>query len=99
MFDKMKNLYELQQKARELKKQLEGITLERKSHDGLITLRVNGMQRIQSLSIDPQFLSPDQKDRLETSLKMLISEAFEEIQKKSAEQSAALMKGMNIPGL
>jgi len=94
MFDKMKQVYEMQKKARELQKALENIRLEKTSKDGLLRVAVNGAQKLESLTIEPSFLDPAKKDNLERTLSSLINDAFSEVQKQSAAQMAGLMRGL-----
>jgi DNA-binding YbaB/EbfC family protein len=97
MFDKMKQLYDMQKKARELQKQLESIKFEKASKDNLLRVNVNGTQRIESLSIGAEYLAPEKKEVLERAVRDLVNDALNEIQKQTAAQAASLMKGM--PGL
>ena len=98
----MKQLYDMQKKAKELQRQLEAIKIEKKNSSRSLTVAVNGAQKVESIQIDPSWLSPDKKSALESSMVELINEAFETAQKQSATQAAALMKdlkGLGIPGL
>ena len=102
MYNQMKQLYEMQKKAKDLQKQLEAIKIERTNSSKSIGVIVNGSQRVESLRIEPSWFTPEKKNALETSLVQLINDAFNEIQKQTAAQAATLMKdlkGLNIPGL
>src|SRR5690242_12567089 len=102
MFNQMKQLQEMQKKAKELQKQLEAIKQERTNSSRSLAVTVNGSQRVEALRIDASWFTPEKKAALESSLAQLINEAFDEIQSKTARQAASLMKdfkGMNIPGL
>ena len=92
MFDKMKQLYDLQKKAREIQKKLEGIQVEQ-VQDG-IKLRINGLFKVESLEIDPSFLTVDKKAKLENTLSRLFSDAVKEAQKRSAAESKDLFQGL-----
>ena len=92
MFDKMKQLYDLQKKAKEIQKKLEGIQVEQ-TQDG-IKLRINGVFKVESLEIDPSFLTVDKKAKLENTLSRLFSDAVKEAQKRSAMESKDLFQGL-----
>ena len=92
MFDKMKQLYDLQKKAKEIQKKLEGIQVEQ-VQDG-IKLRINGLFKVESLEIDPSFLTVDKKAKLENTLSRLFSDAVKEAQKRSAAESKDLFQGL-----
>ncbi len=99
MFDKMKQLYDMQKKAKDLQKQMEALRVEKTSRDGLIKVIVNGTNKIESVSIDPSYLSANRQQDLERAVKDLINDAFAQIHEQTAAQAAQLMKGLNIPGL
>jgi DNA-binding YbaB/EbfC family protein len=102
MFNQMKQLQDMQKKAKELQKQLEAIKKEKTNSSRSLGVTVNGAQKIESIRIEASWFAPEKKQALESSLAQLINEAFEEIQKQTAMQAASLMKdfkGMNIPGL
>jgi|SRR5579864_4003239 len=102
MKDQMKQLYEMQKKAKDLQKQLEGIKSEKSNSSQSLAVTVNGAQKLESIRIDSSWFTPEKKNALETSLVQLINDAFQEIQKQTAAQAANLMKdlkGLNIPGL
>ena len=94
MFDKMKQMYEMQKQAKELQRVLETIRLEKISKDGLLRVTVNGTHKLESLLIDSSLLDPTKKDTLERGLSSLINEAFGDIQKQSATQMAGLIRGL-----
>lgn len=100
MFNQMKQLYDMQKKAKELQKQLEAIKKEKSNSSNTLSVTVNGAQKLESLRIDSSWLTPEKKQSLETSLTQLINESFEEIQKQTASQAASLMKDFKgLPGL
>ena len=94
MFDKMKQIIELQKKAKEIQKQLGEMKVER--NDGGVKLCLNGLFQVETVEIDPSFLAPDQKSRLESTLKRLFTDTVQEVQKKSAASSADLLKGLSL---
>jgi len=104
MFDKMKQLYELQKKARIIKKELENIIVNVEEMNGKIKISMNGEFKIKSLEIDPYFLTPDKKFELENALKRAIANVVAQTQIQSASKMKELTKGLNlnlpdIPGL
>ena len=101
MFDKMKQLYDMQKQAKQMKKDLEAQVVEKIGLGGKLKIAMNGTFEVKSISIDDSLLSPSQKSALESGLAKLITETTEEIGKKSAAQAMDLMKGMNLklPGM
>ena len=102
MFNQVRQMQEMQKKAKELQKQLENIKVEKTNSSKTLSVTVNGAQRIDAVRIEPTWFVPEKKAALESSLTQIINDAFLEIQKKTATQAATLMKDLknfNIPGL
>jgi DNA-binding protein YbaB len=101
MHNQMKQVMEMQKKAKELQKQLEAVKIEKTNSSRSLGLMVNGAQKVESIRIDPGWFTLERKSALETSLVQLINEAFQDAQRQTAAQAASLMKdlqGLNLPG-
>jgi DNA-binding YbaB/EbfC family protein len=101
MLDKMKQMYELQKKAKEMQKAVEAMTVERVSAGGKVSLVMNGNFKVERLSIDESALIPGNKAALEKTLAELFTGAAEEVRAASTRQAMGMMKEMNIklPGM
>lgn len=101
MLDKMKQLYQLQKKAKEIQKNLRDTEIEAKSSNGLVTVVYNGEQKMVSVEIDQSLLSPDRKTELEQTLIRVAAEAQSRAQSIATDKTKDVMKemGLNIPGL
>ena len=64
MFDKAKQLYDLQKKARAIQKELKETEVEAKAANGLVSVVFNGEQHITEVSIDESLLKPENKSML-----------------------------------
>ncbi len=97
MFDKMKEVFAMQKKMQEVKRQLDSTSFEISSSDGVVKINMNGSQEVQSVAIKDN-LTDAEKSRLASILKDTFNRAI----KRSQEVAAAKMKdsiGFNIPGL
>ena len=101
MFDKAKQMYGLQKKAKQVQKELKDTEIEAKSTDGMISAVFTGEQKIKSITIDESLLVADKKKELEEKLVRVVSEGLSRSQAVAAEKAKGLMGdlGMNIPGL
>jgi len=99
MFDKMKELYQLQSKARKIKKELKKTEIAAEAADGKIEVVFNGEQELKSIKIDPVMLSEEKHRELEGGLKSAIGEAIKESQKVAQEQMKGIAGDLNIPGM
>jgi DNA-binding YbaB/EbfC family protein len=91
MFDK---LMQAQQKAGEVKKRLEGITVSGSAEGGKITVTANGNKEIQSVLIDDDFFKNADKEQLEELLVIAINKAMEQADNVSQSEMAAMTKEM-----
>jgi len=90
MFDK---LFEAQQKAGEVKKRLDGITVWGDA-EGKIRVTSNGNKVIQSITIDEEFLKTADKEELEELLQVAVNKALTQAENVSQTEMAALSKEM-----
>jgi len=99
MFDKAKQLYSLQKKARAIQKELRETEVEAKAAGGGVIVVFNGEQHIQEVSIDESLLTPEKKQELEKALEQAIAECVSRVQAIAAEKMKAVAGDLNIPGL
>jgi len=99
MFDKAKQLWDLQKKARAIQKELKETEIEAKAANGLITVVFNGEQHVQSVEIDESLLKSENKRDLEKALQQAIAEALSRAQAIAAEKMKAIAGDLNIPGM
>lgn len=91
MFDK---LMEAQQKAGEIKKRLDAITVSGTAEGGKITVIANGNKVVQSVQIDSDFLAGADKEEVEELLVVAINKAMEQAENISQSEMAAMTKDM-----
>lgn len=104
MLDKMKQvkqLLEMQHKAKSVQKDLRQTEIEAVSGDQKITVVFNGELKLVELSIDESFLENRSVKDLEAALRTTISEGLARAQQVAAEKTREIMKELNInlPGL
>jgi DNA-binding YbaB/EbfC family protein len=91
MFDK---LFEAKQKAEEVKKRLDGITVSGSAEGGKISVTANGNKVVQSINIDEDFFKSSDKEELEELLIVAINKALEQAENVSQSEMAALSRDM-----
>ncbi len=97
MFDKMKQLMEMQKKMQEMKRQLDSTTFEVASSDGLVTVTMSGSQEVTAFSINRELAGVSKAD-----LEKMTKEVYNKAVRRSQEIAASKMKeiaGLNLPGL
>ena|SRR6201986_3826948 len=91
MFDK---LLEAQQKAGEMKKRLDAISVSGTAEGGRITVVANGNKVVQSINIDEEFLKDADKEELEELLIVAINKAMEQADNVNQSEMAAMTQQM-----
>ena len=91
MFDK---LFEAQQKAGEVKKRLDNITVTGVAEGGKITVTANGNKLIQQIDIDEDFLKTADKEELEELMIVAVNKALLLAENLSQAEMTALTNDM-----
>jgi DNA-binding YbaB/EbfC family protein len=91
MFDK---LFEAKQKAEDVKKRLDGITVSGSAEGGKINVTANGNKVVQTISIDEEFMKSADKDELEELLVVAINKALQQAENVNQSEMAALSQEM-----
>jgi len=94
-FDRAKTLFELKKIQSALAKEV----IEVETGDGAVTVRINGEQKIQKISIDPEKIDTDDIGRLEKWLESAITQAITRSQQAAADKMKSISGGLGIPGL
>ena len=83
-----------QQKAGEVKKRLDAITVTGVAEGGKITVTANGNKVIQSVVIDDELFKEGDKEQLEELLVIAVNKAMEQADNVSQSEMAAMTKEM-----
>lgn len=94
MFEKMKQLMDMQKFAKEAERRLGDIRLDREALGGKLRATVSGNQVVHSLAIDESLLAPAQKGALEKALVGVLNEALSDAKAEGARAAMDLMKGL-----
>ena len=91
MFDK---LFQAQQKAEEIKKRLDTISVSGEVEGGLIRVIATANKEIKEITIDPVFLSNADKEELEELLVVALNKAITQADQISQAEMQAASKDM-----
>lgn len=92
----MKQLMDMQKKAKAMQKELRETEIEAVSSDNGVTVVVNGELKLVDITIQRDYLTDHSLDDLEKQLKTTVSEALSKAQLVAAEKSRDIMKDLNI---
>jgi len=97
MFDKLKQLKDLKEQAKQLEQNLAEEKVIVKSADGQVSLEMDGNQQLVSVEINPDLLAPEQKETLQADLKEAHDLGIKKIKTVIARKMYS--SGMNLPGM
>ena len=95
MFDKVKDVYNLQKQARQLKKELKNTHIEAEVEG--VTVVIDGEQEVVSVTFSDE--AAQNPKRLSENLVKAFNKAVKKSQQIAAEKMKPLMGSMNMPGL
>lgn len=98
-FGQMKEMYQLQKKAKEVQKELKNLEIEARSTDGQVAAIVNGEMKIVEIQISDSMMDPSKKDALQLALKDTIGQAMTKAQGESTARLQPILKDFNFPGM
>jgi DNA-binding YbaB/EbfC family protein len=97
--DMMRQVQKLQDEMLKTQEALGEETITVTAGGGAITVVMTGHQRVQSISIAPEVVDPEDVEMLEDLVTAAVNEALQRSQELAAEQLGALTGGLRIPGL
>ncbi|MDD5251964.1 MAG: YbaB/EbfC family nucleoid-associated protein [Patescibacteria group bacterium] len=86
MFNKLKQVKDLRDKAKHLQSILGDVVVEGSAGWGKVKISMNGNQAVTSVSIDPSYLAPSEKTKLEAAVKDAVNDAQKKAQQKMVEK-------------
>lgn len=103
----MKQAQSLQQKVKDVQKELEGMELVGESAGGAVSVTYDGQGRFKSIKLKPEAINPENPSSVDTdTLEMLedlittaTMNAVEKASKEADTRMKAITGGINIPGL
>lgn len=86
MFNKLKQIKELRDQAKQLKSSLAEETVQGEALGGKILVVMDGNQEIKKLTIDSSLFAPEHKQEVEEGVQEAIGKAIREVQKIMARK-------------
>jgi DNA-binding YbaB/EbfC family protein len=100
MLGSLGNLAKVQQEIQAVTDELARVHYEGKAGGGMVTVTVNGAQRMVSCAIDPKLVADDDRELIEDLIVAAVNEAMAEAKRKSAEvMQKKLGERLNLPDL
>ena len=98
-FDKMKQMYDLQKKAKEIQKKLAAELITATAGEGAVEVVMTGEQKLKSIRLDREKIDPERLDLLSQQLEEAVRAAMAEAQQVAAEEMKQITGDLGIPGM
>ena len=95
----LKQAQQLQAKLAKAQEELETQTVEASVGGGVIKVVATGKQTIESITIDPSAVDPDDVEILQDLMLAAVNEALAQSQQLAQDRLGAITGGLNIPGM
>lgn len=95
----LKQIEKMQADMLKAQEQLADETVEGSAGGGAVTVVMNGHQEVQSLTIDPEFVDPDDVETLQDAIVAAFNNAQQRAQELSQQRLGAVTGGLNLPGM
>ena len=96
-------LQKMQKEMEKVQESLETMTVEATSGGGMVTVVMNGKQKMVSVKIDPEAVDPQDVEMLEDLVVAATNQALEKSQALAQEEmgkvAGGMLGGLKIPGL
>ncbi len=99
MFNKLKQLKDLRDQAKQLQNTLSKESVTVSSLGGKVSMTLDGNLAMTAIFIEDELLAPDKKDRLQSGIKEAHAEGLKKIQRIMAMKMKDMGGLPNIPGL
>ena len=97
--DIQKMMQQAQQMQEDLQKRLKRTKVQATAGGGMVTVVMNGVKEIQSLTIDPEVVSRDDVEMLQDLIVAAVADAQRRADDLVSQQMGGMMGGLKIPGL
>ena len=95
----LQQLQKLQEEMVKTQEALGDETVTVTAGGGAINVVISGHQKIQSITIEPEVVDPDDVEMLQDLVMAAVNEAIDKSQQLATDRLGALTGGLSIPGL
>lgn len=95
----MKKVQKIQKDMKKMQDELKVRTVEATVGGGTLTIVMNGEKTVESVTIDPSVIDPEDKEMLEDLIVAAVNEAGKKVDDMMAQEMSKITGGMNLPGM
>ncbi|MEE8715929.1 MAG: YbaB/EbfC family nucleoid-associated protein [Coriobacteriales bacterium] len=95
----LKQAKKMQAQLAEVQDSLAEVTVDATAGGGMVKATMNGAGELQSITIDPQAVDPDDVELLQDMIVAAVNEASRNAQELANQRMSSVTNGLNIPGM
>ncbi len=99
--DMMGKIQEMQSRLKEVREQLDDITVESEAGGGMVRVTANANRKVLKIKLDPDIIDKDDPEIMEDLITAAVNRALEQAEARGREELQDATKGIipNIPGM
>lgn len=95
----MRQAQEMQGRMREMQDRLGNLRIDGAAGGGMVTVTVNGQQKVLACRIEPSLLESSDGEVLQDLIVAATNQALDKARETAQDELARISEGMNLPGL
>ena len=95
----MKQARKMQEQLAQAQEEIKDVTVDASAGGGMVKVTVNGDIQLESITIDPAALDPDDVEMLQDMIVAAVNEAIRGVNELASKRMGAITGGLNIPGM
>lgn len=95
----LKQIEQMQANMMKAQEELSDVVVEGSAGGGAVVVSMNGHQQVQNVTIDPEFVDPEDVETLQDAILAAFQDAQNKTQEVAQQKMGAATGGLNLPGL
>jgi DNA-binding YbaB/EbfC family protein len=94
----LKQAQKMQKEMEKMQQEMEDKTINATAGGGAVEVVFNGKKQLQSISIKPEVIDPDDIEMLQDLILAAVNEGLRQVEEMTNQQMGKITGGMNLPG-
>ncbi len=95
----LRQAQQLQQRLLKAQEELEQLTVEASAGGGVVKVVVSGKLKLQSLTINPEAVDPQDVEMLQDLVLAAVNEGLQKAEEMASQKMSAITGGFKLPGM
>ena len=95
----LRQLQTMQEDMRKAQEEIAATTMTASAGGGAVSVVITGEHRVQSITIAPEVVDPEDVEMLQDLVTAAINEGLEQVDQSAAERMSSVTGGLDVPGV